>query len=66
MTEDEKNIIKMYFVNEALRLHMEVLDCKSLYDTKGTVRACMKLLGAVSAKESFDKVYHDLCALLSI
>lgn len=66
MTEDEKNMIKMYLINEGLRLHVAVLDCKSTYDTRGTARACMKLLEAVKAKEAFDKFNHDLCALLNI
>lgn len=31
MTEDEKNVIKMYLINEGLRLHVAVLDCKTTY-----------------------------------
>lgn len=66
MTEDEKNMIKMYLINEGLRLDRLVLDCRSTYDTRGTIRSYMKLLAASAAKEEFDKFNHDLCALLNI
>lgn len=66
MTEDEKNIIKMYLINEGNRLHVELLDCKSTYDARGTTRTLIKLLEAAKAKEAFDKFNHDLCALLNI
>ena len=66
MTNDEKELLCMYFVNQGLRLDRAFLGAKRSWDTRHDYRACMALLDALQHKTAFDKFSHDLCALLNI
>lgn len=66
MTQDEKELLKMYFVNQGLRLDSEVLSARTLSNTRRDKRGCMALLYSLERKEAFNKFMHDVCALLDI
>ena len=65
MTNDERELLSAYFVNQGLRLDTEVLAARQLLYTTKSKRACTALYDAIQRKEDFNKFQHDVCALLN-
>lgn len=70
MTNEEKELFKMYLVNEGFRRDSELISARHAY-LQTSRRSfndvlCLRLLRAHVAKSVFDKICHDLCALLDI
>ena len=66
MTETEKDLLRAYLTNEGLRRDSEVITARQVYLHHKTETGCMRILRAHIAKATFDKLAHDLCALLNI
>lgn len=66
MTNDEKDLIRAYLINQGLRFDSDVITCRQVYLHHRTESACMRLLRAQISKVIFDKICNDICALLNI
>lgn len=65
MTPSEKHLLDMYFINQGLRLDMELSAARLAMDMKMNCINCMRLTEAEIRKEDFEKFQHDVCALLN-
>lgn len=66
MTEEEKNLLGLYLVNQSQRLDIEAAAASEYYLRHRDRRSAERLCEALRAKEAFQKFQHDLCSLLHI
>lgn len=66
MIEEEKTILKMYLVNQGLRVDQEVIEARADFDQRESTWSAFRLSMAHERKEVFDKFAADLVALLHI
>lgn len=66
MTEEEKTVLKMYLVNQGLRVDGELQEARQDFDQRFSSWSAFRLSLAHERKEVFDKFAVDLCALLHI
>lgn len=65
MTPSEKHLLDMYFLNQGLRLDMELQAARLEFDMHQDCKRCHMLAAAFDRKEDFDKFQHDVCTLLN-
>lgn len=66
MTETEKDLLRAYLVNEGMRRDSDLIVARQVYLHNRSETGCIRILRAHIAKATFDKLAHDLCALLNI
>ena len=66
MNQTEKDLIRAYLVNQGLRFDAELINARQLYIHHKTETGCLRILRAHISKLIFDKIAHDLTALLNL
>ena len=66
MTSDEKEMLLSYMCSEGYRRDTELLSAKECYQRKHSEIALLRLLWAHIAQATYNKVIHDIAALLNI
>lgn len=66
MTEKEKELLLMYLANQGLRFDADVELAEGLFYLDRSASRALSLFYAYACKKIFDKISHDICALLHI
>lgn len=66
MTADEKELLLSYICSEGYRRDSELVSAKDAYFRKRNEIALLRLLRAHIAQATYNKIIHDITALLNI
>ena len=66
MNQTEKDLLRAYLVNQGLRFDTELINARQVYLHHKTETGCIRILRAHISKVVFDKIAHDLSALLNL